>query len=489
MKEKKRNLIIYLILILITIIMCFPYLTEHYSSDDYTIIGYGYYKYGIEKFLNDGRVFSSVITLLAGYWNLPIKVFIQGLFYIGILISCLCVIKIKNIITKIKPEKNLKETVLVLGISYCIIFNFMYLENMYFAEIPIMALGILLFIKSSEKLVESKYLKSLAYLIIGELCYQGTINFFITFTFLLLIIKNKGIDKEVIKKVIISGLFCLISVGINLIQIKICGKIFGLEQSRLGGIQKIPGNIIYIMLHIGNVLTDTCDFFPKYGFSIFLLILYITTFIYDLVKIKEYSNSFNLLLISIVAIFSSVAINIVSLSSFGLGRMVFSIGALIGLIFMYLYCSTNIFGESKIFKYFLLFALSIYIVMNFLNYTLQMYCNKKANEMDKEEALQVNEYILEYEKNNNIEVKNIAFTYDKNITWNYNLFFDTSYTSRALMIWWCNIDALNYYTGRKLETVQMDKNIYYAYFKGKDWDKLDKEQFVFKGDTVFYCVY
>lgn len=489
MKEKKRNLIIYLILILITIIMCFPYLTEHYSSDDYTIIGYGYYKYGIEKFLNDGRVFSGVITLLAGYWNLPIKVFIQGLFYIGILISCLCVIKIKNIITKIKPEKNLKETVLVLGISYCIIFNFMYLENMYFAEIPIMALGILLFIKSSEKLVESKYLKSLAYLIIGELCYQGTINFFITFTFLLLIIKNKGINKEVIKKVIISGLFCLISVGINLIQIKICGKIFGLEQIRLGGIQKIPANITYIMLHIGDLLTNTCNFFPKYVFLIFLLILYTTTFIYDLVKIKEYSNSFNLLLISIVAIFSSVAINIVSLSSFGLGRMVFSIGALIGLIFMYLYCSTNIFGESKIFKYFLLFVLSIYIVMNFLNYTLQMYCNKMANEMDKEEALQVNEYILEYEKNNNIEVKNIAFTYDKNITWNYNLFFDTSYTSRALMIWWCNIDALNYYTGRKLETVQMDKNIYYAYFKGKDWDKLDKEQFVFKGDTVFYCVY
>lgn len=489
MKEKKINLIIYFILILITIIMCFPYLTEHYSSDDYTIIGYGYYKYGIEKFLNDGRVFSSVITLLAGYWNLPIKVFIQGLFYIGILISCLCVIKIKNIITKIKPEKNIKETIFILGISYCIIFNFMYLENMYFAEIPIMALGILLFIKSSKKLVESKYLKSLAYLIIGELCYQGTINFFITFTFLLLIIKNKGIDKEVIKKVIISGLFCLISVGINLIQIKICGKIFGLEQSRLGEIQKIPANITYIMLHIGDLLTNTCNFFPKYGFLIFLLILYITTFIYDLVKIKEYSNSFNLLLISIVAIFSSVAINIVSLSSFGLGRMVFSIGALIGLIFMYLYCSTNVFSESKFFKYFLLFVLSIYIVMNFLNYTLQMYCNKMANEMDKEEALQVNEYILEYEKNNNIEVKNIAFTYDKNITWNYNLFFDTSYTSRALMVWWCNIDAINYYTGRKLETVQMDKDIYYTYFKDKDWDKLDKEQFVFKGDTVFYCVY
>lgn len=57
------------------------------------------------------------------------------------------------------------------------------------------------------------------------------------------------------------------------------------------------------------------------------------------------------------------------------------------------------------------------------------------------------------------------------------------------MVWWCNIDALNYYTGRKLETVQMDEDIYNTYFKDKDWDKLDKEQFVFKGDTVFYCVY
>ena len=31
------------------------------------------------------------------------------------------------------------------------------LENMYFAEIPIMALGIFWFIKSSEKLIEEKY--------------------------------------------------------------------------------------------------------------------------------------------------------------------------------------------------------------------------------------------------------------------------------------------------------------------------------------------
>ena len=55
--------------------------------------------------------------------------------------------EIRECIKKIKPEKSFKDMILVIGISFCIIFNFMYLENMYFAEIPIMALGIFLFIK------------------------------------------------------------------------------------------------------------------------------------------------------------------------------------------------------------------------------------------------------------------------------------------------------------------------------------------------------
>ena len=33
------------------------------------------------------------------------------------------------------------------------------------------------------------------------------------------------------------------------------------------------------------------------------------------------------------------------------------------------------------------------------------------------------------------------------------------------------------------------KDIYNEYFKGKNWDSLNREQFVFKGDTLYYCVY
>lgn len=398
--------------------------------------------------------------------------------------------EIRECIKKIKPEKSFKDMILVIGISFCIIFNFMYLENMYFAEIPIMALGIFLFIKASENLIEEKYWKSLLYLILGELCYQGTINFFITFTFVLLIIKNKKINKELIRKMLVAVFFCVIAVIINIIQIKISGKMFNLEQSRLGSLASIPTNIIYILLNIGTIIIKSSYIFPEYLFIVFLLCTYIIVFIYDLIKIKEDNDIFNVLMLIMVAIISSVAINIISLSSFGLGRMVFSVGALIGLIFMYLYCSTDIFKNTKILKYFLICDIILYIMINIINYTYLMSSNKKANELDKQEALKVNEYMLEYEQKNNIEIKNIAVAYDKNVTWCYNeLKHKSLYTHRALMIWWCDVYTINYYTNRNLQKVQMKPEIYNTYFKDKDWDKLEKEQFIFEGDTMYYCVY
>lgn len=486
----KKEIKLYICLVVIVSVMCFPYLTMHYSTDSYAMIGNGYYKYGIENFLNEGRLFSSGITVFAGYINLPINIFVQILFYLGILISCLCVMEIRRCIIKIKPEKNWKEKVLVIGIAFCIIFNFMYLENMYFAEIPVMALGILLFIKASEKLVDEKYIISLIYLLIGELCYQGTINFFITFTFLLLLIKNNKINKDLIIKMLIAVLFCVIVLFINIVQIKICGKIFNLEQTRLGNIKSIPNNIIYILNNMDKILIKTSDLFPKYFFMIFIITIYISIVVYDLKNIKRYSNSFNVLFLIIMAIASSVAINVISLSSFGLGRMVFSVGTLIGLIFMYLYCATDIFSKKSFWEEFLKFYLIMYIILNFINYTNIMFSGKIANKLDKEEALQANKFIDEYENESGIKVKHIAVAYDNDITWNYKEIKHKSlYTHRALMIWWCNVQTINYYGNRNLEKVPMDSEIYNENFYGKNWDSLNKEQFVFKGDTLYYCVY
>lgn len=484
----KKNIIIYFCIVIIASMMFFPFFTMHYSTDTYRLIEMGYERYSIEYSLNDGRIFMYIIGQLADKMNININAYVVILTVLAIIISCICIIKLIEIMTKYKKKDGIIITSLI---AYVTIMNFMYLENLYFTECIVMSISILLFILAAEYLNEKEnIIKVIILVLLGIFCYQGTINVFITFYFVFALIKNKKLNKEIIKNMIIVMLIALFCIAINMLQIKICGKIYGLEQTRTGSISEIFANIIYIITNVYKILVYSSELFPKYLFLIFLISISIITAIWDKKENNKYSNIINILLITVVAIISSVLINIVSLSSFGLGRMVFSIGALLGLIFMYLYCTTTIFEKQTNYKYVMITILIIYVIMNILNTLNILISHKQANELDKQETLKVNEYMLEYEQNNNIEIKNIAITYDKNVTWCYNeLKHKSLYTHRALMIWWCNVDTINYYTNRNLQKVQMKAEIYDTYFKDKDWDKLEKEQFVFEGDTMYYCVY
>ena len=65
----------------------------------------------------------------------------------------------------------------------------------------------------------------------------------------------------------------LISIAINMLQIKLCGKIYGLEQTRTGKINEIWFNIVYIIKNIDTLLIQSSDLFPKYVFLIFLTLI------------------------------------------------------------------------------------------------------------------------------------------------------------------------------------------------------------------------
>ena len=184
-------------------------------------------------------------------------------------------------------------------------------------------------------------------------------------------------------------------------------------------------------------LIKSSELFPKYLFLAFLIIIIGIIAIWDKKEKHHSINLANIILISIIAILSSIMINVFSLSSFGLGRMVFSVGALIGIIYIYLYCVTDILDKKTIFKYIMILLLIAYAIFNIYNTLDILISHRIANKLDKKEALQANEYIQEYENETNQKVKYIAVTYDNNITWTYNeLKHKSLYTHRALMIWW-----------------------------------------------------
>ena len=156
-KEKygnnKKNFIIFIIVFFITLMIFYNFITMHYATDTYNIINRGYEDYAIKYSLNDGRPIMCLISLLASRMHIPIEGYIITLTVMAIFISCLNVFIIKNTVIKFMNINGKKEW-MILILSYVIIFNFTYLENMQFAECAIMSASILLSIMAAQEIIE-----------------------------------------------------------------------------------------------------------------------------------------------------------------------------------------------------------------------------------------------------------------------------------------------------------------------------------------------
>lgn len=480
--KKYKNQITFCILFIITMCIFYQFITMHYATDTYNIINLGYKEYAIKYSLNDGRPIMCLISLLAEKINLSIEAYIIGLTIIAIFISCISVLKLKNII--MKYTEITKNEWIILGISYVIIFNFTYLENMQFAECAVMAASVLLNIIVAHIIVEKQknhIPKSLLLAIISIMMYQGMINWLITITFVLSILKEKKINKVVIENVLLSGIYILLGIILNLIQIKITGNIFNLTQNRIGNIKNIGNNIKYILQNIYPILEGTYQLFPRYMLLLYLAIL----LIYTNILLKDKNQKINVFGIIIISIGATFAPYLITLSAFGAARMSFSIGAMLGLIILYVY---NVQKENE-YKKIIIVILVFYMLLTYLNYINIMCQHKIGNKQDKEETQIIGNWINEYEQESGNEIKKIIFLKDKKTTrYNNNIKNKSALCYRPLYVEWSRIGIINYYNNRKFLEVKTDSK-YDKYFKTKNWDKLEKDQLIFEEDTLYYCRY
>lgn len=502
-KINKRNVITFIIILIITCIIYTPLLMGHYATDTYNIINKGYDKYAITYSLNDGRPIMCLITLMAQKIHVPIMLYVIVLTFIALIVSCISVIKLKNIILKYIKNKDKKAEYIILTISYIIIFNFAYLENMQFAECAIMSVSIWLSIITAQEIVEKNknyIVKSVILAILSVVFYQGTINWLFTITFVLSLFKEKKINIQVFKNLILSGIFAGIGCGVDLIQVKITGYIFNLTQTRMGNLQNIPNNFIYILQNLCYVLQNTYNLFPKNMLFIYIIIL----LIYVCVFITKNDIQLNLISIIVISICAVFAPNLITLSAFGTGRMAYSIGAMIGLAILYIYCNLEKNNQSEVknrLQNIILYIIMIsYIILSMGNSIFIMIEHKKVNVQDKKDCEIIGSWIKEYEEKQGIEIKNIVFI-NNNHTKSYydNICNKSALCYRALVKQWSRVGAINYYNNREFNDVLNEVknyksyynkiNYYRNYFSDKTWDKLDKEQLVFDDDTLYYCLY
>lgn len=491
-KINKKDLITYTVLAIITCIIFIPLLVGHYASDSYNIYNIGYHDYAIKYSLNDGRIFMSVLGLIANKINIPLNIYISITLFLALLISNVAVMVLSKIIKKYKEPKNIFQEIVVIIISYITIFNFMYLENLYFVESIVMAVSILLLIISANVVVEKNkqyFIKSVILTILAIMFYQGTIGLFFAYVLLFTILKNNNNIKQIIFDFLQSGIVGAVGVLTNLLIIKVIGYIFNMSQSRYGSLANIPRNMIYILGEMPKIMQQTFGLFPKNALIIFLSILTVIAYIYQLKNINKEDNTISkYIVIVLITIASAYIIHLTTLTGWSGARLKNSLGALIGIIFIFLYAGTDIFQNKDKLNTFTSVTLLAFTIINVVNYEYIILQHKKVNILEKEEVQKLDEYISNYEEDTGIKVTKIAkvviigkqskgyFSGIKN---------RTAYTHNSMRVYWSTEGIINFYTQRNLENVTITKSQKEFYEQNED------EQIGYKciDDTLYISDY
>ncbi len=499
-KIKQKDLIIFLVLMILTCIIFEGYITKHYATDTYNIINIGYTNYAINNSLIDGRIIAGGIEILADIINIPIQILVVSFTLIALFISCITVIILKNMIIDMKKTDNKFLEIIAIIISYITIFNFMYVENLYFIEAMVMAISILMYILSVKEIIKKDkfyYIKALILAIIATFSYQGTIGLFIICGFVFIIIKNKENKKENIKDLAILISIVLISFIVNLIQIKITTQVLGIEQQRLGGITNIALYTKHVLINfptmiLKDIILNSCGLFPKTLLTLFITLIIIIIMIND-IKNKEQNISMKIIEILIVAVLITIAMCIVSLASYDTGRIHNQIGAIIGLMYIYIFCDSDIFTKDNIIKSKLIVILLVYSFITIVNTVVILNQHKSVNKLEMEQCKKIEEYIERYEEENNTKITEAKYfkIYIKSNAFFSSIPNKSVITYNGVACTWSSIGTINFYTNRNFKNIKLDinenKELFEEYLQQKE--KGYNNNFVIIDNVLYYTVF
>lgn len=456
----KKDIISFIIIFIIACITLIGFFPMHYATDTYNIINIGYEEYMMNNSLKDGRIVMAILVFIANAFNMPIEIWIPILLVLAVIISCISVIILRNTILSYKPAKNKWVEVIVLLISYCTIFNFMYLENLYFAECAVMALSVLAYMLSAKNIVKRHHLKAILWAMLGIVSYQGTIGTIAVIALIFTFLENTGKEKFVkyIILDIIKTIVLMLAVAVmELLLIKGICAVTGMTGDRTQGVSSIINNLKYVFSNFVRVIVNTAGMLNDGSFITLLTIVSVSaTILFIIYSEKPIENLIELILIIIVSIASSFIASAMSLSGFNSARIRFTIGALIGVLFILMYCKSRLFEKTNAFEIIFSFLVISYTLVNMYTYFSITMQHKRTNEFEKIEAEKIENVIEEYENENNIVVDKICII--KKSQNNYKLESSKNScvpTYIATRCEWGIKGALQYYEDRKLTQTEI----------------------------------
>ncbi len=487
MKKNIKRLRIILLILIFSLIVTHNFLYPHYTIDTMEMVNNGYKQYTQSKFFQDGRICSGILLYLIQ--GVDIDYAIIGLYIIGIIIMCLTVMYLYGAIKKLKSPKNKIEDVIIILISYITIFNFMYVDNLQFIEFPVIATSILLYIVGANNLYnrnKNYIIKAVICVLIATFCYQGNIGVFISYYLVLQVINNKNYNKADRRRNCFQALIVLCSaITLNLIFIAIYTK--GNMTSRLS--LNIIQSIKTIFLNLYSIIFESIGLFPKYIQIIF--IFFILGIIYYSKVEKKKTILMKIIVIIFISIITSLIICLtVPYSTYRLyGRIFFTIGAMIGYIYIFLW-SSNLINVKIQFSKLLLGVLIIYFVVQTISIISYCYYYRKGQLIDKRIMEEINIQIKDYEETSGITITKFAYIakepymfiinhQDKNPICKKSSNLKMTINSAFFKLW----------LKKDIEQIVMEDEIYDMYFKYEENNLENNQKVIFDKDIMYLVTY
>lgn len=408
--KKYKDYLIATILFIITIIISWNFIKGFNCYDTYKMYQFGYLEYAKQLFFADGRIFSGIYILIANIFN----IFQTDLYKISIILCIIImianVVYFKRLILKISNKEL--NNYLIFILAFITIFNFTYVDNMRFIEMPIIALSIFLYmIAAKQAVIDKNNIKMLVSLLIAIFMYQGTINVFFIMMVFLYLQKHQTINRKVILGIIKTLFLSMIPIIINYLYIKIYGILCIDTQRAMTDFNALPSKFVKSLVTLINVLVYSKNTMPKNFYFLMILTSVILVFSLQL-KYKEkniFNTYINIILLVISAFISCLPIILfftiddIDFLTMG-GRMFWAIGAIYGLMMIVLYLNTDIL-ENKVYRIIYFGLILIYIIILYFGMNGIMKADTVANEIDRSICYQIKENIEAYERSSNLKVE------------------------------------------------------------------------------------
>lgn len=495
-KIDKKQIKLFLIILALASFLCLGFLIPHKITDSYWNIQDGYDIYKLTP-LKDGRIIHYLILSIVSKSGIPMEAWILISQYISIILYSIAIFNIykliKNIVNKklkvdIKRNNKIINAVILLG-SFLIILNPMTVECFAYVENIIMSLSILIITYASKILSENKtysYIKALFLMLLAALAYQGTLNMWILLSLLFFSLNDE--DKKI--KDWVKYLLKIASIVIILLifmmgVLKFCELMTNEKQQRIEGFPtNIESKIYLIIVGIKMVITTiTFGLFPKYLIFSAIIITLILLCLFSKKKSTILKYLFCILIVILSCIIPVFLQKTIAISA----RISLCIGGIIGFSVIYTLVKT-LNNEKYNISYLLLSFSIIYLIINIFDYYSLAIMNQITNKEEEKFCKEINECIIEYEKNSEYEVNNVMFIRSSRTKDTFNNFPKNTFTQKALLAVYANKHCLNYYTGRNLEKNDVTKEIYIMHKKSKEWTESKNENINFYKETVYVIV-